>query len=113
MYADDLAYVKVITTPQDKAELAEDIERLSRKYMDISLSLNAKKCKCLLFTAKETDYDLEISINGEKIEQIKQSRYLGIELDQKLNYKDHITKISTKCRQAIGALCRPSKSGRL
>jgi hypothetical protein len=41
MYADDLTYVKAITTPQNEAELAEDIVRLSRKYMEISLSLNA------------------------------------------------------------------------
>ena len=33
MYADDLAYVKAITTPQDEAELEVDIERLSQKYM--------------------------------------------------------------------------------
>ena len=42
----------------------------------------------------------------EAIEQVDQYNYLGIELDPKLSYKNHVIKIATKCKQVIGALCR-------
>src|SRR4051794_17335573 len=58
----------------------------------------------MLSTTSNGQYDLEIG--EEKIEQVQQFRYLGIEMDPKLSYNNHTAKVSTKCRQAIGALCR-------
>uniref|UniRef100_A0A914C9A6 Reverse transcriptase domain-containing protein n=1 Tax=Acrobeloides nanus TaxID=290746 RepID=A0A914C9A6_9BILA len=117
MFADDLAYVKPIPVAYPKKVNAEEehqdeelhqyMEKISSKYRALSLSLNAMKCKSMLFTAFNHHYDLDLEIGNEKIEHVKQFRYLGIDLDPKLCYKNHVAKV--KCRQSIGALCRTIK----
>jgi hypothetical protein len=106
MFADDLAYVKPITCSKDEEDLRQDLETLHRSYKDIGLTLNAKKTKWLLMTPWNRTYEMELTINGERIDRVEQARYLGIELDTKLSYKNHATKVITKSKQAIGALCR-------
>jgi hypothetical protein len=59
-----------------------------------------------MINPSNTRYELDVTIGGEKIEQVENFRYLGIDLDAKLSYKNHVTRIATKCKQQIGALCR-------
>jgi hypothetical protein len=106
MFADDLAYENPVVSKQDKMDLDRDLERLSMKYRELELSLNAKKSKLILLTPSNNHHDMDVSIGGEKIEQVDKIRYLGIDLDPKLSYKNHAAKITTKCRQAIEALCK-------
>ena len=82
------------------------LETLHRSYKDIGLILNAKKTKWFLITPWNRTYEMELTINGERIDRVEQARYLGIELDTKLWYKNHAAKITTKSKQAIRALCR-------
>uniref|UniRef100_A0A914DA22 Reverse transcriptase domain-containing protein n=1 Tax=Acrobeloides nanus TaxID=290746 RepID=A0A914DA22_9BILA len=95
MFADDLAYVKPITIacrnknkeeeePCAEEELRQDLKKISVKYKDLSLSLNGKKCKSMLFTTSNGQYDLDLEIGEEKIEQVQQFCYLGIEMYPKL-----------------------------
>uniref|UniRef100_A0A914DJF2 Uncharacterized protein n=1 Tax=Acrobeloides nanus TaxID=290746 RepID=A0A914DJF2_9BILA len=51
-------------------------------------------------------YEMELTTNGERIDRVEQARYLGIELDMKLSYKNHAAKVTMKSKQAIEALCR-------
>ena len=44
--------------------------------------------------------------NDKKIEQVKEIKYLGIKIDQKLNWKEHIKTLETKLSQACGAICK-------
>ena len=60
----------------------------------------------MVFTPSGTPVDMDIRIGDEKIEIVQDFRYLGVQLDSKLSYKNHVEYITTKCRQAIGALCR-------
>jgi ribonucleases P/MRP protein subunit RPP40 len=100
IYADDLVYAKPIPSPNGQSELERDIESLSEKYRDIELELNFKKCKSMMINPSNKSYKLLISLNDE------QFRYLGVDLDPKMSYKHHVGRIVTKCKQAIGALCR-------
>uniref|UniRef100_A0A914C308 Endonuclease n=1 Tax=Acrobeloides nanus TaxID=290746 RepID=A0A914C308_9BILA len=47
-----------------------------------------------------------LMVMNAKIEQVKQYRYIGIDLDPKLDYKNHVARITTKCKQATGTLNR-------
>jgi hypothetical protein len=92
MFADDLAYVKPIPVAYPKKvkaeeehqdeELRQEMEKISSKYHALSLSLNVNKCKSMLFTSSNGHYDLDLEIGNEKIEHVKQFRYL--DLDAKL-----------------------------
>ena len=45
-------------------------------------------------------------INKNKIDQVKCFKYLGVKIDEKLLWKDHIKHIESKLSSACGALYR-------
>uniref|UniRef100_A0A914BXJ0 Reverse transcriptase n=1 Tax=Acrobeloides nanus TaxID=290746 RepID=A0A914BXJ0_9BILA len=108
MYADDLAYVKPILGPEDEKAVQEDIDKLSESYKSLQLRLNANKCKLMVMSLAKAHQKtpLRITLDQEEIENVENIRYLGVDLDPKLSFKNHVQRIATKTKQAIGALSR-------
>ena len=53
---------------------------------------------------KKIDANIEIIINKSKIEQVKSFNFLGINIDQHLNWKSHTDKVHAKLSQTMGVL---------
>ena len=71
------------------------------------LSLNIKKTQVMLFGGKNNNHsDINILINGEKINVVTESKFLGVTLDSKLNWKTHIQLTAKKVAKSIGILIR-------
>ena len=74
------------------------------------LSLNTLKTEFMLIgTSRNTSTIgdlLAIRINGDLIRRVYQSKYLGLIIDDKLSWKEHISYISTKIRRGIGVMKR-------
>lgn len=51
----------------------------------------------------------EVRIDGEIVERVKSMKYLGVILDEKLNFCDHINYSIRKAAQKFGILCRVSR----
>jgi len=64
----------------------------------------------MLFTNKRKDLiPLDIKIDNEKIYEVPKTKFLGIYIDNKLNWKDHISYISGKIARGIGMLIKARK----
>ena len=48
--------------------------------------------------------DLDLKIRDNDLEIIQKTKYLGVQIDNSLNWKDHIKTVSTKVSRAIGLL---------
>jgi hypothetical protein len=48
-----------------------------------------------------------MTINGENIEQVKSTNFLGIIIDECLTWNDHITKVAKKIIRASGIIAIP------
>ena len=73
------------------------------------LSLNASKTKFMLFHYPQRKVDnlsLDLKINSTSIERVSEFNFLGLTLDECLNWKPHVQKISNKISRIIGVLCR-------
>ena len=71
------------------------------------LKINASKSNYLIFSHKGNKIsNLNLTINNITIKQTNTCKYLGIELDDKLTWKNHIDKVATKISKAIGILFR-------
>ena len=72
------------------------------------ISLNSSKTEAILFRHpnKTINYDLKLKIDGKKIYLTDTVKYLGVYLDQHLNWKSHIHELSTKLSRAIGMLSK-------
>ena len=56
--------------------------------------------------ARHEENSLNTIISGEKIEIVKQTKFLGIILDNDLSWKLHISHLSKKLSKSIGILSR-------
>ena len=52
---------------------------------------------------------IKIYVRQEEIEQVQKCKFLGVILDSKLNWKDHLKYLSTKVAKTIGILGKAHK----
>ena len=64
----------------------------------------------MIFTRKKTrPTDVQIEIDNEIISETKSSKFLGVHIDNKLNWKMHIDYVSGKIARGIGILIKARK----
>ena len=74
------------------------------------LSLNIEKTNVMLFTPKGFSRDMDyISIDGHRIEEVKQTKFLGVILDNKLNWHAHCDYICSKMFKGIDIIIKARK----
>ena len=67
------------------------------------LSLSIKKTHYMVFCRrKRLDVDVKLLIDGEAIDDVQKTKFLGIIIDNKLSWKYHIDHISGKIARGIG-----------
>ena len=59
-----------------------------------------QKCKAL----QNQSHDLRVKIKGTGLDTVTNTRYLGVNIDSSLDWKEHIKAISSKVARAIGFL---------
>ena len=122
LYADDTNLF--ITGPSKEStylKANEVLEHVSNYMRCNLLHINMSKCCFIHFKpqfefdetcarvrpfAKEDDKSRAIFINGKKICKVSSTKFLGIVIDEQLNWTAHIEYLRKKIRSIIGALCR-------
>ena len=81
------------------------------KWLKVNkLSLNIKKTMYMMSTRKKTrPADVEIEIDKETISETKSSKFLGVHIDNKLNWRMCVDYVSGKVARGIGILIRARK----
>ena len=54
--------------------------------------------------------DAKITIDGHEIDQVVITRFLGMVIDNNLNYKEHVSFISGKISRSIGMIIKAKHS---
>jgi len=52
----------------------------------------------------------DILINGQKVDQVKNTKFLGVVIDEKLNWAQHIEFVKSKISKGIGIICKARKA---
>ena len=74
------------------------------------LSLNIEKTNFMLFTPKGFSRNMDhISIDGQRIEEVRHTKFLGVILDNKLNWHAHCEYICGKMSKGIGIIIKARK----
>lgn len=92
--------------------LNTELDKLCTWFRANKLSLNVKKTNFIMFGKKSKAYqdnEVKILLNGIPIERVHTSKFLGIFLDDDLNWKFHISQISLKVSRSIGVLNKVKK----
>ncbi len=78
------------------------MEVLHRWFCANKLHVNARKTKSMLFRSKQkfkANNELLLHLNHVPIEQVKCFKYLGMYLDEHLDFSDHIANVCKRVRQ--------------
>ena len=75
---------------------------LSEWFILNKLSLNAAKTNYMIFSSHKTDLSgLEVKIGHAKINRVSSTRFLGVEIEEKLTWTNHIKLVERKMSSAI------------
>ena len=55
---------------------------------------------------KKIKEPLKLKINGDNIKQVNSAKFLGIIIDSKLTWKQHIAHIQHKISKTVGIICK-------
>ena len=117
MYAD---VTSLALKSQDISQLNEtindDLRRLDSWMQGNKLSLNVSKTQSILICTKPKHQKLKtaggnlcLNIRGNDLDAVQKLKYLGVQVDDSLDWKDQIKAISSKVSKALGLLKHAKK----
>ena len=91
-------------------QLNTELNKLSIWFKVNKLSLNLKKTKFMVFKPrqKRTSHNIQLLINGQQIDQAKETVFLGVVIDENLNWKSEISHVANKVSKSIGIIRKSS-----
>ena len=112
MYADDASLCRL---SHDLIQLNQavnsDLRKLETWLQGNKLSLNVAKTHSMLISTKQKHNSLksrnevlDLKIRGNELEVVQKTKYLGVQIDCSLDWKEQIKAVSTKVSRAIGFL---------
>ena len=91
-----------------------DLTKLETWLQGNKLSLNVAKIHSMLISTKQKHNSLksrsealELKIRDNELEVVQKTKYLGVQIDCSLDWKEQIKAVSTKVFRAIGFLRHP------
>jgi len=102
LFADDIKLGRSINDLVDYEILQDDLNKLHMWSTKWGLEFNTNKCKVVHFGRKRMNYDF--MINGITLEYVSEYKDLGILVDQKLKFRNHIGKITARAQRSLGLI---------
>ena len=86
-----------------------ELEHLQDWFYANKLTLNVDKSVYMLFEKNNTNCDIRISVCNKEIPRCTSAKFLGTWLDDKLNWKTHVSKLLSKLKSGLGMMRRSNK----
>ena len=103
-YADDTTPYTIDTSMDSLLQcLYKDTSTLIKWFKDNYLQMNPDKCKLLI---SNRDKGISLILENEVIECSKSVKLLGITIDNKLDFNEHVSKLCKKVSSKLHALAR-------
>ena len=117
MHADDMSLCfKSKDLSRLNETLNEDLSHLDTWMISNKLSLNVAKTQSMLVSTKarrnaldRSNQNLQVKIHGTELEVVSKIMYLGVLLDNSLDWKDQVRAVSLKVSRGLGLLKHANK----
>ena len=86
-----------------ETKINQELSKLNDWFAINKLSLNVSKTNYMIFSNKNVNI-LKITICNTQIERVKSTRFLGIIIDQNLNWKEHIQRVKNKLSKTLAIM---------
>lgn len=108
LYADDAKIFKAINCQNDVAELQEDLDSIFLWSVRNKLPLNLDKCKVIHFSRIRANIVSYYKMGSTQLSEVAEIRDLGLIMNNKLDYNEHISRIIQKASKTLGFISRMS-----
>ena len=105
-FADDLKVFRPITNDNDCRLLQNDLLTIERWCESNDMYLNHKKCAVMSVTLSRTKVEFPYMLGGNVIERVRSKADLGVIIDDKLSFSEHVDFITRKSYQLLGFIFR-------
>ena len=115
MYADDTSLChQALSMAQLNGAINNDLKRLDTWLQGNKLSLNVAKTHSMLITTKQKRNVLKSSnqnleLRNNELDVVQKTKYLGVQIDCSLDWKEQIKAVTAKVSRAIGFLKHAKK----
>jgi len=105
MYADDICiYVKDKCAPFARAAVQRHLNIIDEWAKQWRITINANKTAAVIFSKKNKIKLSPLTLNNADIDYVESHRYLGVDLQRRLNWTTHCTRIRGKAKGALRSL---------
>lgn len=108
-YADDTCLiVKASNLDELKIKTNTVLSRVEQWSSANKLTINQNKTKAIIISPKVNKClnDISLTINNSPIQIVNSFKYLGVILDNKLSFKDHIINLGKKIARSVGIISK-------
>lgn len=108
LFADDTSLIFKVNRHKDNLDDTNvTLSRVLDWFTANNLVLNAKKTKCIKFTLPNVlQVNVDLLLDGSKLELVNQTKFLGITIDAKLQWGPHIEALCGRLSSAAYAVRR-------
>ena len=106
LFADDTCLFLSDKCPNRlETTINQELEKISGWLTSNKLTLNVSKSNFILFYGKHNKIkNFHLNISGEKLQNTNTCKYLGVFIDEKLNWKHQVNVVSTKVKHGVGMI---------
>lgn len=112
MYADDFKFFRVVTSPVDCCALQMDIDRLLDWCKENDMEVNIRKSNVITFSRLQSTFAFEYTMGDSVLERVAYVKDLGITIDAKLRFSQHISSVTAKAFVVLGIIRRNTQAFR-
>ena len=110
LFADDTT---LFATNEDlnilRTTMEDDMQLVSEWLIANCLTLNITKTYYIIFTTKDIPDNLQINVGQHILERQNSGKFLGVVLDDKLTFKEHLNTVIAKVSKLVGLLSNLKK----
>ncbi|XP_058828267.1 uncharacterized protein LOC131688131 [Topomyia yanbarensis] len=111
-YADDFKLFTIVKCLDDARLLQCDLEIFANWCSNNQMVLNASKCSVISFTRKHSLIIFNYELYGNNLRRDTSVKDLGVILDSKLTFRDHVSYVTSKASRTLGFIFRTAKNFR-
>ena len=107
LFADDAKLYQIIKSNQDSLDLHVDVGRSKERAIIWKMLFDTKKCQHLLIgPSNPCDYFMPSDLGAVPIENVEEEKDLGVIIDRKLSFRQHIAKKVPIANRNLGIIYR-------
>ena len=108
LFADDTTvYVQHDSIDGAIQILNSELAKVAEWFDSNKLALNVNKTQMFMMSRKKNlNHQGDVILHTEAIQRVTKAKFLGVIIDQHLNWKDHISMVSHKISKSCGIISR-------